>query len=172
MASMFKKFKDECENKTIPELQELITEMTKYDDDDGHTVEYYSEDEGDTDYDEGFHYEENCKMCICEKVLRKKQEIENSTLPGNDPHYYLEKKQTVTSKNVYASDLKEGMVARFFYAPGNRNHYYVEVVNINISEDEVLVGWKKTNSDEEPFTVTYNMKDNCEISELHVIGNK
>lgn len=175
MSQTYTAFVADCNTKTIGELQEMRRALSEVDDadnyyGDGHR---YLEPDEDDEYSEPFHYESACKMCILEGFIAKKQEIEESVKPGNNPHYYLPGKQFVTGKNIAAAELKPGMVSRFFYAPGsNFASYCVEVINVDCTDDgKVFVMWKKTNTDDTPFLVEYDAKQHCDVSEVTVITN-
>lgn len=139
-------------------------ELEKIVDVDDHRFASYEEEE-----DSGpFHVYWDCPTCDAESVLETRRRQAESLLPG-----WLPEMKTAVLHNIKVSALKVGTFARYSGLPGatNRSHY-VECLSIEPADDGgVKASWRKTNSDEEPFFVTYPADFSVDVVEPGVGRN-
>lgn len=125
-------------------------ELNQIVDADDHNYRPY---EDGADSDSGYvHVYWDCPTCDAEEVLDARESRAKSLLPG-----YLPEVKSAIMHNVSISDLKVGSFARYSGLPGAVDDiYYVECLSVEPTVNGgAKTSWKRTNSEDEPFSVTY-----------------
>ena len=154
---------------TFPQLEYIIATMTnslakkskKYLEDivrAGCHNEYEDDETG-----EWIHSYFACEPCDAEKELNRREYVKNSKKPGRLPV----SKNGSSSHNVLAKEVKIGNFARYLSKPGMSEYAfeYAEALNVYADDEFTVILWRKTNSDEKPFAVSYAATDNLSIVE-------
>lgn len=130
-------------------------DLTAYINSNEHGYEYDEENDFD-----GVHTYWDCWVCAAEDVRNDREFTKFSVLPGNLPRFKMS-----VSKNITIDELKVGDYARYAPVPGITTSTYAECLSVKFMENDGIyfVKWRKSNTEDKPFSAVYEANDNLNI---------
>lgn len=142
----------------VERLKEMTDEeLEKFISDNDHNEEY---DDEELTF---IHIQWNCEKCEAETEKERRYQLAMSKKSGNLP---LIKNRI--AKSIFAGDVKIGDYARYLSRPGTSDYpyEYAECVAVWYDPnlfDKTTIEWRKTNTDDKPFSVIYDSLDKVNI---------
>lgn len=117
--------------------------------------------DGDTPHwpDDYIHIYWNCETCGAEALLRYRETVELSKQPGVAPLF----PKGGISHHIKARDLKVHAIARYNDQPGTQGKVAAECLTVEKTGQTVTATWRKTNTNEPTFTVTYDENTSLDV---------